>query len=366
MRNSGVWNSIRALPAIACACLLTVGSVSAANSQNEVAALLVFPDIATEVVPGGGGTVETLFSVSNASPNSVVIRVHFFNGDEGASTYCYECDFLATLSGLATATFSVASDGSGGSLIRSMDNSLSLSCPWTRGFITISLEDESGNTLTDNVLHGRQIVIDYSSGRSHSVSAVPFQGLAGNGDMVHDFDDVEYGKMPRIVATEFIAPNAFSQAPAEFDAYLALFTLGFSRQHPPYVDCDVLGSDAAGNLFSASLIFGCWTRIELEAIHPIFAYPNLGTSGFDEHGWLQINCDVDFNDDGVFDAVGGVHGAFSQVEPAGTIWGALGATANPTAWSRLMLQSVTTGDAVSLELGSGGLPAPAPTGRGSR
>ena len=77
---------------------------------------------------------------------------------------------------------------------------------------------------------------------------------------------------------------------------------------------------------------------------------------------------ADFNDDGVFDAVGGVHGAFSQVEPAGTIWGSLAATGNPTAWSRLMLQSVTTGDAVSLDLGSGGLPAPAPapTGRGSR
>ena len=366
MRKSGVWRTIRLLPVIACALLLTVGSASGADPQNEVAALLVFPDIATEVVPGGGGTVETLFSVSNTSPNSVLVRVHFFNGDEGASTYCYECDFLAPLNGSGTATFSVASDTSGGSLIRSLDNSLSLSCPWTRGFITVSLEDESGNTLTDNVLYGRQVVMDYSSGRSHSVAAVPFQGGAGNGDMVHDFDDVEYGRMPRIVATEFIAPNSTSQAPVEFDAYLTLFTLGFTRQFPPYVDCDVLGFDAAGNPFSASLVFGCWTRVELEAITPLFAYPNLGVSGSDEHGWLQISCDVDSNDDGVFDAVGGVHGAFFQVEPTGTIWGTLGATANPTAWSRLMIQSVTTGDSVSLDLGSAGPPAPAPAARGSR
>lgn len=366
MRDSVVLRSIRALPVIACAFLLTVGSTHAANSQNEVAALLVFPDIATSVVPGGGGTVETLFSVSNASANSVVIRVHYFDGDEGGSTYCYDCDFADTLSALATNTYYVASDGSGGALIRSMDNSFSFSCPFTRGFMTVSLEDDSGNTLTDNILYGHQVVMDYSSGRSHSVSAIPFPGGTGNGDRDFDFDDIEYGRMPRIVATEFVAPNATGQSNAEFDAYLTLFTLGFSQQVPPRVDCDVTGFDASGALFSASVIFGCWTRIELEEIHPEFAYPNLGTSGFDEHGWLQINCALDFEDDGEFDAIGGVHGAVFQVEPSGTLWGGGGATANPTAWSRLMDQSVTTGDSVSLDLEPSIPIAPASTERGSR
>lgn len=153
--------------------------------------------------------------------------------------------------------------------------------------------------------------------------------------------------MPRIVAADFIAPNATGTAFDEFDAYLTLFTLNFARQQPPFTSCSITGFDAAGNTFSQSLNFGCWTRTKLEDIGAEFAYPNLGQlpAGGDEHGWLQINC----NSDG---ASGGGHGSLAQVEPAGTTWGGAAATSTPTAWSRTLIQSVTTGDSVSLEMGS--------------
>ena len=41
----------------------------------------------------------------------MLIRVHYFNGDEGAPTYCYECDFLAPLNGSGTATFGSLESG---------------------------------------------------------------------------------------------------------------------------------------------------------------------------------------------------------------------------------------------------------------
>jgi hypothetical protein len=355
--------SIKALFAGLSLTLLLTGPAPAGGDLNEVGALLVYPAIATfeshdeEGYEGQRGVfseTETFVTITNAGNLPVVAHVAYINGDAGSSQYCYECNFELPLSGNDTETLVVTSSG-GGIAVESEDSPLSVSCPFAYGMMVVSLEDGFGNTLTDNVLLGEEVVVDYAAGSAFSVPAIPFQGGdGGNGDRTYAFDDNEYGKMPRIVAADFLAPRVNDPSST---AELVLFTLNFDRQFPPLTDCSVTGFDANEHPFSSSFLFGCWGAVDLCEISPEFCHPNLGLySGLlaDTHGWVQLNCRVDRNPaaaDG-FEANGGVHGAIVQTQdflstlPAGS-----GATfQGAAAWARLLYQSVTTGDAVTLHL----------------
>ena len=363
--------------ALAVATLLSTGAF-AGSDLNEVGALLVFPNIVA--MPSNSSLetadlmagVETLVTVTNAGPDDVVLHISYVNGQEymfnGAvseggymepnPTYCYECDFQIPMSGNDTETL-VITYGPGGTHIIAEDLYLDMSCPWPYGMLVVALEDEDGNTISDNVLLGEEVIIDYVSGMALSIPAIPFQGSSNDGDRTYSFDDTEYAKLPRIVAADFLAPNIADGDGAV--ALLSLFTLGFERQFPPLVDCSVIGFDADEHPFSASFQFGCWTMFDLYQISPEFYYPNLGLFNndphhpiSDTHGWLQLNCRVDTNPgaaDG-FEADGGVHGAIIQAQDAGTALPA-GSGANfgsSAMWGRLLYQSVTTGDDVTLIL----------------
>ena len=155
------------------------------------------------------------------------------------------------------------------------------------------------------------------------------------------------------MGVDFIAPNT----DGSLRAALVLFTLAFDRQFPPLTDCSVIGFDAFENQFSNSFQFGCWTLADLQEIDPEFAYPYLGANfGNNDHGWLQLSCTV-FGT-GINGVVsGGVHGAITQEIDGGTVIrrnpADLGpAVANAVAWSRILFQSGTVGDAMSLTLES--------------
>jgi hypothetical protein len=289
--------------------------------------------------------------------------VTYINGDttpigEGGAGYCYECNFDLPLTGNDTDTLLIRS-GPDGIVIEGQDTGLAMSCPFPYGMIVVNLRDAMGQVLTDNILFGELVVVDYASGYAYSMPAIPFQGgNAGNGDGSLSFDDQEFSKLPRVVAANFIAPNADGATEA-ISADLALFTLGFDRQFPPLTDCSITGYDAYENPFSASIQFGCWTVAALCDISPEFCYPNLGLYGtLDTHGWLQVNCRVDQDNDGTFDANGGVHGALVQTVGPNAVLArndpAAGAFAAAAAWARLLHQSVTTGDPVVLHLDGGG------------
>jgi len=332
--------------------LLASGATFAGSDLNEVGALLVYPAIAT--VPGAA--IETFVTITNAGSSPVVAHVSYINGDSTSTKYCYECDFDVPLTGNDTETL-VVTFGANGIQIASEDTPLALSCPWVKGMMVVALEDGFGHTITDNVLLGEEVVVDYASGAAFSIPAVPFQGLdGGDGDRTYGFDDREYGKMPRIVAADFLAPRTTNINGAN----LTLFTLDFDRQFPPNTDCSVTGYDANEHPFSASFQFGCWAATDLCEISPEFCHPNLGLySGnpllSDTHGWLQLNCKVDRDPwlSNGFDAKGGVHGAIIQKQPVGSTMPA-GSGApfqnGSAAWARLLYQSVTTGDAVTLHL----------------
>jgi len=329
---------------LAVAMLLSTG-VYAGSDLNEVGALLVFPTVVAVPFDGARAPesmrgVETFVTITNAGPDDVIAHVSYINGlDEGpGSQYCYECDFEIPLTGNDTETL-VITYGPGGTHILAEDLYLDLSCPWPFGMLVVALEDEDGNTVTDNVLLGEEVIVNYRDGMALSIPAIPFQGGTGDGDRRYAFNDSEYGKMPRIVAADFLAPNVGMPAAA----LLSLFTLGFERQFPPLVDCSVIGFDAHEHPFSSSFQFGCWGLWSLYDISPEFYYPNLGlfnndphSPANDTHGWLQLG----------FEADGGVHGAMIQSQyhnsrlPAG-----IGAPfASAAMWGRLLYQSVTTGD----------------------
>ena len=161
--------SIKSLVAtMAVAMLLSTGAF-AGSDLNEVGALLVYPNV---VALGDSpdkrplAEVETFVTITNAGPNDVNAHVSFINGEEFVGngvvnsdawepnpTYCYECDFEIPLSGNDTETL-VITVGQFGTHIVAEDLYLDMSCPWRYGMIVVALEDEDGNTISDNVLLG--------------------------------------------------------------------------------------------------------------------------------------------------------------------------------------------------------------------
>ncbi len=329
----------------------------------------------------GPNEAETYLSIINAGSAAVNAHVSFINGIELADTApeCYECDFTIPLTGNDAELLVVRIDPAIGlTVIESEDRSISQACDQVAGFVTVALENTAGATITSNVLLGSQVMVDYAQGFAISLPALPVQGrLGGNGDHNFSFDDIEYGKLPRYIAADFVAPDLPNTVFQSF-AQLVLFTLNFERQHAPRTDCSVTGYDAAEHPFSRSFQFGCWTVADLCDISPEFCYPNLSSTPCnayvadpdfeaedecDTHGWLKLDCRVRQDPNlppSISDARGGVHGAILQFAPAG--WRirrndpAAPTTTGWVGWGRLLFQSVTTGDAVTAHLGGDEIP----------
>ncbi|MCP3939801.1 MAG: hypothetical protein GY708_31045, partial [Actinomycetia bacterium] len=232
---------------LAMALLVTTGAF-AGSDLNEVGAALVFPLVVSldesPTVPGTG-VWETYATITNASIEPVFVHLSMINGDADDDEYCYECDFTIPLSGNDTEMLVLRNDAVGGTVIEAEPDGFGFnyfqhSCPISFGMLVATLEDADGNAVTDNVLLGEEVLVNYDEGFALSVPAVSFQGQnGGDGNRRFGFDDIEYGKLPRIIATDFIAPK--QGAPMRVRADLALFTLNFRRQFPPFVDCSVTG-----------------------------------------------------------------------------------------------------------------------------
>jgi hypothetical protein len=320
------------------------GTAKAGIDLNEVGAFLVYPGVVAALQ---GINVETFLTITNTSSDSIIAHVSFINGNPYDRKYCYECDFDVPMSGLDTETL-VLVRTNGTTQIRNLDTGAIRSCAQFIGFVTVDVEDADHNVLTDNILLGSEVVVDYGNGAALSVPAISVQGESGNGDRYFAFDGSEYRKFPSVVGADFIAPDLNGPLTAD----LVLFTLAFDRQFPPLTDCSVIGFDAFENQFSNSFQFGCWTIAPLDEIDPEFAYPNLGANfENDDHGWLQLTCTVyGTGSNGVVN--GGVHGAIAQYAGTGAILrrndpGAP-ALANAAAWARILFQSGTVGDAMTL------------------
>ena len=354
---------------LAVALLLCPGVSQAGTDLNEVGAFLVYP--AVIAINQGMTNVETYLSIVHTGDTDVSAHIVFINGqqfigsdpDDFNPEYCFECDYNIPLTPNDTELLTIRFTPFG-IVIDSEDDTLQGACPHPFGFVTVNLEDPLGSPITDNTLLGSEVFVDYGQGFAFSIPAIPFQGQnGGDGDRIFEFDGLEYGAFPNVIAADFIAPNLASLGAPLLQAFLALFTLGFESEFPPFTQCQIEGYDAAENPFSRSFNFGCWTFRSLESLHPEFVYGNLGQTACtfgvdcDTHGWFKLDCDV--TPQGGEEAQGGVHGAIIQA--MGT-----GATvrrndpnapvlADNAAWARLLYQSVTTGDPVTFHTaGPGG------------
>ena len=318
------------------------GQVQAGPDQQQVGAFLVFPSVVVEDPPGSGQPVESVLTLYNASPVPILAHVAFIDG-----TSCSACEFDMPMigGGSDVLLFRYANALE----IKDLDTGNVLSCPGTNGFVTVNVADFAGGTLTDNVLTGDLVVIDSTGGRTYSTAPITFQGFDGNdGNRVFSFDDFEYARVPRIVATQFLAPDPDGQ---QIDGTLSLFTLGFRDGLPPATECSVFRGDQVGGPPAAELQFGCWTQVQLSELGPDLSYTPEGANP--ESNWLQLDCQVDQNNDGTYDADGGVHGAILQSAAGGAVLRRAAdgpALAAPAAWGRALIQSVTTGDSVALDL----------------
>jgi hypothetical protein len=328
--------------------LLTVGTSFAGTSLNEVGSVLVYPAIVT-FDDDNPGNVETFVTITNAGGDDVNVHMAYINGNTD-DRYCYECDFDIPLTPYDTETLLIT-HGPTGILVKALDSGIAASCDWPFGFLVATNETPEGvdrMTTTSNVLLGEQIVVNYTLGWAFSIPAISFQGSTGDGDRNLEFDGIEYTKLPRYVAADFLAPN-YPGIDGIFTADLVLLTPNFVREYPPHVDCSFAGFDAEEWDWSGSFQFGCWTVANLCEISSEFCFPNLGQYFHDyhEHGWLHLNCNVD-------GALGGVHGAIVQTVNGGTQIRRTHPEGpyvnNWVAWGRLLYQSVTAGDDVTLTL----------------
>ena len=296
------------------------GTARASGDLNEVGAFLVYPAI----VAGTQASFETYVSIINTGDFDVFAHVAYINGrdrfdnDELDDEYCFECNFNVPLTPNDTELLVIRSTPFG-IQVDSEDGTVQSACPHPYGMLTLNLENPIGTVLTDNILFGSEVVVNYARGYAFSIPAIPFQGFGGgDGDREMDFDLVEFGLFPSVIAADFIAPNLDGSISAE----LVLFTLAFQAEFPPFSHCEIEGYDASENPFSRSFNFGCWAFADLGQLHPEFYYGNLGqqacTPGVDcdTHGWFKLNCDV--TPQGAEELAGGVLGALIQIASAGS------------------------------------------------
>jgi len=328
---------------------LGLGNAHAGIDLNEVSAFLVFPGVVAAINPAGGVNVETFLTFTNTSSDPINAHVAFING-----TTCSECDFDVPMTGFDTETLVLVRDPANNvTHILNLDTGQAFSCAWAFWFVTVDVEDAAHNVLTDNVLLGEEVVVDYANGAAISVEAISIQGEAGNGDRTFDFDGVEYRQFPSRVGSDFFAPDYRS---GPLFAHLVLFTLAFQKNFPPLTDCSVHAFDAFEAEFSAGFQFGCWTVVSLADISPEFAWPFLGNAiQNNDHGWFNLECTVAGTGPKNGFITGGVHGAIVQYANTGAVIrrGTVPpgpALANAAAWARLLYQSGTVGDPLTLTL----------------
>jgi len=334
--------------------ILGAGNVSLATPQiNEVTSVLVYPTVLNEAT-ASGPTWRTFATVTNAAGVTYGVRVFFVDG-----TGCGWCDVgsFALLGGDSKTLRFTRNFATNNTEIAATEGGIATVCPGANGFaVAVLVDTMTGEASTDNVLLGSSISRDATTGTSFSFEAIGFEGVGGgNGDLNLQFDDSEYTKFPALVAGTALVPDSSG----DLDATLSLFTLNFNRGTPPTSRCAITATDETGWTASTSYAFGCWTNIELELIDPRFRYPFWGSGGGREEISLSIECEVDVERDGVFDAAGAVHGALNQwvaagvrvrrSDPGSPVLG------NQAMWGRPLIQSITPGDAtrISVEVCNG-------------
>jgi hypothetical protein len=145
-------------------------------------------------------------------------------------------------------------------------------------FFAAVADPVSGDTISEDIIFGDAVVVDFSAGQAYSVESISFQAGTGNnnGDKVYRFDNSEYAKFPAVLATNFIAPRLVGVpgSAALINAELILITLDGTTGNVP-VPRARLGGLAYNDdeeFFDFQWEFDCFDIASLVDIDPNFLF----------------------------------------------------------------------------------------------
>jgi hypothetical protein len=144
------------------------------------------------------------------------------------------------------------------------------------GVLFIAAADPTtGAVISEDVLFGDAVIVDFAGGQAYSVDPVSFQAGQGanDGDKIYRFDGQEYAQFPSILATNFIAPFVISDVGGVL-AELILITLdGTGGNIPvPRARLGGLAYDDDETPFDFGWEFDCFDIAALEDIDPNFRF----------------------------------------------------------------------------------------------
>jgi hypothetical protein len=315
--------------AAALTAVLAVGlSAGTARAQNldidELAAALALPvitgDQGINALKGSDGdmvitnqSAVTLITITNGKADAVRLKVDVISGDVASTpggpdnwqSQSFDCD----LTGRETTTFvfmplggtPVPAPGSGISVMyaecsnlltnNTAGNPVAAFRILQNGVFFVAVADPvSGAVISEDIIFGDAVVVDFQQGQAYSFEAISFQGPGMNdGNKVYHFDNVEYAKFPAVLATNFIAPsNGADQA---IVAELILITLDGTAGNVP-VPRARLGGIAYNDdeqFFDFQWEFDCFDVASLVDIDPNFIFLDGGVLGLGSmSGHLQL------------------------------------------------------------------------------
>jgi hypothetical protein len=379
-----------ALAAMAAAGLCAASAEASNLDLGELSAALAFP-IITGAHPGnalkgsaGDGIVTrqsavTLATVTNGKSTPVRLKLELISGDPSTSggdnwqSTSFECD----LTGRETTSFvfmprdglDQGDPGDGRSRLYVECSNLATQHPEgspralftnvQNGVLFVAVADPaSGDLVSEDVIFGDAVVVDFTQGQAYSFDAISFQAGQGqnDGDKIYRFDNGEYARFPSVLATNFLAPRD-----GAVSAELLLITLdGTTGNVPvPRVRLGGLAYNDDEQYFDFQWEFDCFDVVALTDLDPNFLFVPGGVLGLGSlSGHLQVVPQPVATANDVHDAAYGdannvrrrpAHGWLVQsvtgtlVPPNEPIPGTPGITVQngPAAWGRPLSQSTT-------------------------
>jgi hypothetical protein len=354
---------------------LDAPAIASNTDLHQVGAALALPVLTggqgPNLVAGSGdvifasASVATFATVLNGKSEPIRLLVDVISGDPPPQTdQCRSTSFACDLAAGAVATFVVSPLAGPGSELAvecaDLDSggtvSQSRNVSADNGILFVAVADpNTGQTISEDVVFGTAMLVDFVRGQSFSMQAIAFQAGSGqnDGDKVYRFDGEEYARFPGVVATNFLAPTA------AVNAELILFTLDATAgaSPPPRVRLGGLAFNDDEEFFDFAHQFDCFDVVALDAIDPNFAFSASGSGLGSIAGHLSFSSQPGSSANDVHDVAFGdgnsvrrrpVHGWIVQ-DVAGTLLpagqpvpGAPGQTAlMPALWGRPLVQGRT-------------------------
>lgn len=219
--------------------MVAMGLAGAASAQlniNEMAAGLAIPFLSS----ADGMATEIVVTNTNAADRT--LHFDLINGDPADDDYCDSQSWRCTLTGRETVQISVTNDTAGGSTVTFECDAIegvwgglfspnagskgTIDSNAENGLLWITIENDLGATVAENVLFADWTVLDVPNMAAYSAPAAGFQGTLSVGDKQYMFDGMEYSTFPDKLATNYLPPDTHPGT-------LLTFTLDFTQGFPP-------------------------------------------------------------------------------------------------------------------------------------